>query len=211
MAFYISYFLFYIFIIFSILLSLFALIHNNWYIIGNAKHPIGLFGGCINHENLMNTNLTQILNITIVIILTIIKHIVSSSYKGSWGTSVVIIFTLSLAIKFFNLCIIKFGRKQIYTFYNYTKKSTCVDGCLEYFDDGLPFFKLGNSYFIEILSIFLLIFSLSLFLLYLYRKEIHSRRGIQTVQDTLTINDITRPPSNGEFLIQNNNDYLNQG
>uniref|UniRef100_A0A0K0F6D8 Integral membrane protein n=1 Tax=Strongyloides venezuelensis TaxID=75913 RepID=A0A0K0F6D8_STRVS len=129
----------------------------------------------------------------IVLILTLIKNIVASSHNRSWGSSIIVVFILSLAIKFFNLCIIKFGRKQIYTFYKYTKKSTCNDGCLENFDDSLPYFTLGNSYYLEVISTILFIFGGIIFLFAMYKKR--KQKYVQVSQNTHA--------SRNESLIQN--------
>ncbi|CEF67029.1 Hypothetical protein SRAE_2000169400 [Strongyloides ratti] len=206
MSFHVFYFFIYLLAILSILLSIFALLHNNWYTIGKKNHPVGLFGGCIEEENLNLTRLFNKSKTNMDAKIIIIKDIISSSKNKSWGSSMMIIFILSFAIKFFNLCIVKFGRKQIYTFYNYTEKSTCLDGCLENFDDGLPFFKFGNSYFIEILSTILLIFSYFLFLLYLYKSKTQSCKYIEPPKNTLLIENTSKELSNNELLISNDHE-----
>uniref|UniRef100_A0A0N4ZUX6 Integral membrane protein n=1 Tax=Parastrongyloides trichosuri TaxID=131310 RepID=A0A0N4ZUX6_PARTI len=220
----------------SIILSIFALIHNHWYTIAIAEHPIGLFGGCLPRSHLDVNKLFNlendkenfclnyrkekpfwmkkslvIMSLTIILkiflfLLTIIRKILSSSNSRSYGSIIMVLFIISVGIKFFNLCIIKFGRKQLYTHYNYTEKSTCIHGCFERFDDGYPFLKLGNSYYFEIISILVLITSSIFFLLYVYQKR-EQRRSVKinkSLNQSIISGDSTKVSGDEEFLIQEN-------
>uniref|UniRef100_A0AC35TYX5 CX domain-containing protein n=1 Tax=Rhabditophanes sp. KR3021 TaxID=114890 RepID=A0AC35TYX5_9BILA len=132
--------------------------------------------------------------------LHVTKHICFHRSHRGWGSISTVMFAITIVLKFFNLCVISQGRKQIYVFYRFSIKSTCLNLCRTHYDDGMPHFGLGSSFYLEAMSLGCCLLAFFIFFGYLSNRRKHSiaNHCFYDVCDNPR-NNLMYTPTNDEF------------